>query len=590
MGMEDASRAPGHHSRLFFWLAGEGSIWERLIEPHPDLRRPAARRRSRLLSAVMLPLVPALAALMLALEVLRPPIDPAALLAIRAVGFSLLILYTTAYILSRTTFHEWGAYTVVTATELGAWLLIALAAGTQSVGLLAAFLVIGVLLAAVFLNIEAVIAIASMNALGTLLLPFIAGLDASSLFLLFFFQAIAYPFMIASSWVRRRDLATIETQALEIETVLDSIPDTVLSMDPGMRLMGANRGARTQMNHWFGAEPDRGVMLQGTLPTSVVVSLERALHRADTEGRVGFDIKQLDTEDGLRDLEFIVNPMRTQDGVNDGYVVLVSDMTDRNAALALERKAYEQSVQIDKLEEINRFKTQLLNTASHELRTPLTPIRLQLGVLKQDRKSPLAAHHLHAVEVLERNTLRLERLVRDILDVARIESDQLKLTMQPLDLFSLVRDEVEGFTPVAEEVGVTLQLEGDADASGFTQGDVDRLGQVLGNLLANAVKFADGGTVKVRYREKDDRLRVEVDDNGLGMDPEAIDRLFRPFTQIHDETHQARGGSGLGLYICKGIIEGHHGAIHARSDGIGKGSRFWFEIPRTDDSDASSPS
>lgn len=563
----------------FAFLNGTGTVWERLIEPHPAIGDAAERRRSRLLSAIMLPLVPALAILLSAMEVLRPAIDPSALLALRAVGFSLLILYTSAYFLSRTPFFEWGAYTVVTATELGAWLMVALAAGTPTVGLLAAFLLMGVLLAALFLTIEAVIAIAVLNGFGTILLPFIAGVPASDLFLLFALQAVAYPFMIASAWVRRRDLATIESQAREIETVLDSIPDSVLSMDTGMRLLGANRGARSQMEHWFGSHPDRGIMLEGSLPSDVVTYLRRALHRADTEGRVGFDIKAVETADGPRDLEFIVNPMRTQDGTSDGYVVLVSDMTERNAALALERKAFEQSVQIEKLEEVNRFKTQLLNTASHELRTPLTPLRLNLSVLKQDRKSPLAAHQIHAVEVMERNALRLERLVQDILDVARIESDQLRLSMQPVDLISLVRDEVENFVPVAQEVGTTIRFEGDDDVNAFIEGDPDRLGQVFGNLFANAIKFTPGGTVTVRADTDGHHMRLSVEDDGLGMDPDSIDQLFRPFSQIHDETHQAKGGSGLGLYICKGIIEGHGGRIHAESDGLGQGSRFWLRLP-----------
>lgn len=578
--MDGRTRKAEASESFIHWLAGEGSLWERLIEPHPNVDDASARRRARLLSAVMLPLVPTLGALLTGLSLFPIPIDPSAVLALRAVGFSLLVLYALAYVLSRTRFYEIGAYTVVTATELGAWLMIALGSGSASVGLLAAFLVVGVLLAAVFLNIEAVTAVAVLNGVGTLLLPFIAGVSASDLFLLFALQAVSYPFLIASAWVRRRDLATIESQALEIETVLDSIPDSVLSMDTGLRLMGANRGARTQMGHWFGANTERGVMLRGSLPDDLVASLERALHRSDVEGRVGFDIKQVPTEDGPRDLEFIVNPMRTQDGASDGYVVLVSDMTDRNAALELERKAYEQSVQISKLEDINQFKTQLLNTASHELRTPLTPIRLQLSVLRNDHKSPLAQHQVHSLDVVERNTERLERLVSDILDVARIESDQLKLNLRPVELFSLVRDEVDSFHPVAEGAGATLTLTSD-DADSFIEGDAVRLGQVMGNLLSNAIKFVDGGEVRVHCAAIHDTLRVTVEDDGIGMNPDALGQLFQPFSQIHDEHDMARGGSGLGLYICKGIVEGHAGRIGAESDGLGKGSRLWFELPRT---------
>ncbi len=566
---------------IIHWYGSHGSIWSRLIEPHPGILDPEEKRRARLLTAAMLVWLPISIGLVLAASFTRVNISGPIFQSFTLVFIPVLVLYGMAYVVSRTQYFDIGAYTVVTATEVAVWLVIALVVGNPYTALIASMLVLGVLLAAVFLSIEAVIGIAIVNLGGTLLLPFIAAIDATEMSILYTLQAVAYPFIVTAAWIRLHDLSRIETQALEMETVLDSIPDVVFAVDHDMAIMGANRAARSRFRHWFGNVLQRGTRLDelDTIPERVKELLSDAFTRAEVEGKIVFELNQYPTENGAKDFEFVINSLRNHHGDNEGYVVFVSDHTERNVAIDLERKAFKQSMEINKLEDINRFKTALLNTASHELRTPLTPIRVQLMVLRNslgevDPEAPQSK----AITILERNILRMDRLVSDILDVARIESDQLKLNVTPVDFYDLVRHEVESYRHVAKKQGATISLEG-GEGELWIQADGDRLGQVLVNLLSNAMKFVSDGHITVSCEQTDGHIRVAVKDDGVGMDPLAVGKLFQPFSQVHDERAEARGGSGLGLYICRGIIESHQGHIRAESDGIGKGSTFTFEIP-----------
>lgn len=582
---------------LIHWYGSRGSVWNRLIDPHSGIGDPEQRRRARLLTASLLVWLAASIILTLFAIILDLKLSPEVDRALTIVFIPLVILYALAFVVSRTKYFDTGAYTVVTATEVGIWLIIALVMGGQYTDAVASMLILGVLLAALFLSIEAVIGIAIVNLGGTILLPFVAGIDATSMTLLYVLQAVAYPFIVVSSWVRIYDLQRIEKQAREMETVLDSIPDTIFSVDHETAIMGANRDARARFRHWFGDVLERGTRLDElhAFPQRIRTLLAESFQRADVDGKVVFELNQFETEGASKDFEFVINPLRNHEGGNDGYVVLVSDHTERNTTLELERKAFQQSMEIGKLEEVNQFKTQLLNTASHELRTPLTPIRVQLMVLRNsiDPKGKTHKMQTRAIEILDRNVVRMDRLVADILDVASIESDQFKLHMGPVDICQVVRHEVESFQSVADGVGATLELVG-ATGCVMTLGDGDRLAQVLVNLLVNAIKFTSGGTVEVNFSEVDGHIEVVVKDDGAGMSPDQIPKLFQPFTQIHDEHEEARGGSGLGLYICRGIVEGHQGTIRATSEGLGHGSSFSFRVPirapnPTDGEDPSRP-
>lgn len=220
---------------------------------------------------------------------------------------------------------------------------------------------------------------------------------------------------------------------------------------------------------------------------------------------------------------------------------------------------------------------QFLNNASHDLASPLTPIRIQLAML-ENVKGELTERQKKAWDVVKRNIDQMGLLVTDIRDAARMQAGHLALYPEPLDLVRLVTESVESFEGPAEEKGVKLSL--DHDGTPFCiDGDAGRLTQVLYNLINNALKFTDaGGRIQVALRRADEgRVVVAIRDTGLGMTADDAARLFQPFSQAHD-AKQKKKGSGLGLFISKGIIEGHHGDIWCDSPGPGKGSVFAFTL------------
>ncbi|HLE48082.1 MAG TPA: ATP-binding protein [Candidatus Thermoplasmatota archaeon] len=241
------------------------------------------------------------------------------------------------------------------------------------------------------------------------------------------------------------------------------------------------------------------------------------------------------------------------------------------------RRGMDRILEVEELKEVNKFKEQFIRTISHELNTPITPIKLQLHMLQKEL-GPLADTQRKAVEVVSRNVERLELLVQDMLDVTRIQSGQLKIARQPTKLYPLVHDALELFMESAKQAGVRLET---PKGNGL-EVDVDprRIVQVLVNLVSNALKFTPpGGHVGVEVRNDPNQVMVRVADTGNGMTSDQIARLFRPFSQVHDTQRLLRPGTGLGLYICKNLVEQHGGRIGCESAGPGQGTTFWFTLP-----------
>ncbi|MES2155063.1 MAG: PAS domain-containing protein [bacterium] len=256
----------------------------------------------------------------------------------------------------------------------------------------------------------------------------------------------------------------------------------------------------------------------------------------------------------------------------------VQDVTAVKAASEADRVAFGRLLEIEQLREMDRFKTRILSTASHELNTPITPLKLQMHLLRTGAFGPLTPEQEKSVRILERNTDRLASLVSEILDVARLQSGHLKLHPQAIDLAQTVREAGDGFAEPARAAGVTLQVAVDGDL--HATADPQRISQVLDNLLSNALKFTPKqGKIRVVAKRVAADVEVRVEDNGLGLEPPQIARLFQPFSQVHDPTKVQRPGTGLGLYICKGIVTEHGGTMNVASAGQGKGSTFWFKVP-----------
>jgi PAS domain S-box-containing protein len=270
-------------------------------------------------------------------------------------------------------------------------------------------------------------------------------------------------------------------------------------------------------------------------------------------------------------------PMLDEQGRLAGVLAMVTDISKRREAEEKLRDAY------FRLQQVDKERMMFLNNAAHELGTPLTPIRLQVHLLRERGSS--SPEQRKAVEILERNFERLAHLVRDLLDSARLQASNLKLQAEPIDLREAVYQSVENYLAPAREAGVLLEVEEMEPLP--VDADRGRLGQVFDNLLSNAVKFtAAGARIHVAARRDGASALVSVRDEGAGMRPQDLERLFRPFSQVHDTMQATRGGTGLGLYISRGIMEAHGGTIMAASEGLGKGSTFTVRIPLGQDKPA----
>jgi signal transduction histidine kinase len=230
------------------------------------------------------------------------------------------------------------------------------------------------------------------------------------------------------------------------------------------------------------------------------------------------------------------------------------------------------------LRELDRLKDDFVASVSHELRTPLTSIRGYLELLRDGEAGRLTEGQGVFVEILERNANRLMRLVGDLLFVAQIEAGEVALERAPTEVEELVREAADAARPAAVHEGIELDLDFDAGI-GELYADRARLGQVLDNLISNALKFTErGGHVGVRTFRRDDALVVEVSDTGMGMTKEDVGQLFQRFFRTASATEQAIQGTGLGLAIVKAIVEAHGGVISVVSV-LGRGTTFRVELP-----------
>jgi PAS domain S-box-containing protein len=271
-------------------------------------------------------------------------------------------------------------------------------------------------------------------------------------------------------------------------------------------------------------------------------------------------------------------PVRDDEGKVEGVIGVAMDVTEQRRAEQEETERVKEQAELEHLREIDQFKTLFINTAAHELRTPLTPIKVQLHLLRTGGMERLGERQRNAVNVLERNIDRLGNLVEDILEGARIQAGRLRMEKKPISLDQVVAEAVESFVDPAGQAGILLVSR--VESGLVVPADPKRIIQVLFNLLSNALKFTPkGGQIIVETKRVGDMGQVIVRDTGAGLSREQAARLFRPFSQVHDPMATVRGGTGLGLYISRSLVDLHGGRIWCESPGPGQGSTFTFTLP-----------
>ena len=229
-------------------------------------------------------------------------------------------------------------------------------------------------------------------------------------------------------------------------------------------------------------------------------------------------------------------------------------------------------------ETANKTKDHFLAVLSHELRTPLMPVMMAVHLLRRDRTLSDSARD--ALEMIERNVQIEAHFIDDLLDVTRIVRGTLEIVTAPLDLHDAIRHAVEVSASDLESKRQRLTVELKAKKHGVL-GDATRLQQLFWNLLKNASKFTPAaGEIRVSSRNERGRIIVEVSDNGVGFEPEAVTRIFQAFEQASAEVTREFGGLGLGLAISKATADAHGGSLRAHSQGPGQGATFTVELPQ----------
>ncbi len=250
---------------------------------------------------------------------------------------------------------------------------------------------------------------------------------------------------------------------------------------------------------------------------------------------------------------------------------------------ALKQELQEKEHQIEKMRRdfgrLSKIKDELISVVSHELRTPLSIIKEGVNLTLDEVAGKISPKQKQFLTVSRQNIDRLANLINDLLDISKIEAKKVVLRKSLIDLGPFVRNVVSPFEAVAKDKGISVKYKiPDKEASCFI--DLDKMTQVINNLISNALKFTKPkSSITVIAQENPHNFQVSVCDTGVGISKQNIGRLFNKFVQVGRTYGPGEKGTGLGLAICKGMVESHGGRIWAESE-LRRGSKFHFTIPK----------
>jgi PAS domain S-box-containing protein len=362
--------------------------------------------------------------------------------------------------------------------------------------------------------------------------------------------------------------AMVAAQALE-RSILEQAVDAIVLCDGDGRVIRASRAALELASQnplllpfaeSFALESDDGPPdLKAALRGGPIRGAEYTLRRPGAQAAT---------------VLLSAGPITDADGNTRGCVVTMTDISERRAAE-------------DRLRESDRHKDEFLAILAHELRNPLAPIRTAVEIL---RTADLRAHRnaSYAVEIIGRQSSNLIRLVDDLLDINRINQGKIVLQLALIDMRAVLEQAIETCRPLISSRNHALEASVPSEPVPV-RGDMVRLAQVVVNLLTNAANYTpQGGRIELTLRASTEPAEavVSVVDNGIGIASEMVARIFEPYQQASQQKDRATGGLGLGLTVCKRLMEMHGGTVHAQSDGPGRGARFVVRLALADSTQA----
>lgn len=371
----------------------------------------------------------------------------------------------------------------------------------------------------------------------------------------------------------KRIAAEREIALAKFEGLLAASPVGVAFLDHELRFVRVNE-ALTGISHRTVADY-LGHTLREVAPTSAP-ELEPLLHGVLESGipKIGHRLQAPDANGVTRSFLCSYFPVRSPRGIAFGIGIAVTDITDlERVQHAVERGDVERARIEDELRLAVRAREDLIAIVSHDLRNPLGTITLASSLVLNDEG--LAPPTRRQVDMIQRASQRMRRLIDDLLDTSAIQLDRLQLEMGVVSVSSLIRDAIEAQQALAHDKGVTLVAASHLEGIGVTC-DVERVHRVFGNLIGNALKFChDGDKIRIEAEVVDNMVRFAVIDTGPGIDPALVPSMFQPYWSAPEH---ARHGMGLGLHIAKSVVEAHGGTIWVESE-LGEGARFFFTLP-----------
>jgi two-component system sensor histidine kinase VicK len=344
------------------------------------------------------------------------------------------------------------------------------------------------------------------------------------------------------------------------QSILDSVGDGIWGMDMEGKLTFINRSAAAMLGYspqeLLGQEMHTLIHHSRADGTPYPVEECPIMGSAKRETPLHVDDDVFWRKDGQSlPVEYVACPL-VANGHVDGIVVAFADVTERRR--------------------LNRMKDEFIATVSHELRTPLTSLRAALGLVASGALEKRPEKIPQMLDIALGNCDRLVRLVNDIVDFERIGSGNLPLHKAEWNAIDLLRRAMDPERSTAARAGLTFRI--DAQPVDVWV-DGDRILQVLGNLIRNAIKFSEkGGEIRLAARATGEKeVTFEVQDQGAGIPPEKLDLIFDRFQQADASDSRLRGGTGLGLALCRGIVNQHGGRIWVTSN-PGSGSTFYFTV------------
>jgi len=353
--------------------------------------------------------------------------------------------------------------------------------------------------------------------------------------------------------LRQSDLGRVLVAQQTAEAAIDSLYDPVIVTDAAGRVQRINRAAEPV----FGSEESvlgkrvQDVTNDPRLSMAVldVLASQRPIASEESAATVPLAV------DGVeRSFRQRTTPMRDAENRLVGTVMLLEDVTH--------------------LREIDRVKSEFIATASHELRTPLTSLEMGVHLLLEAATGELTPRQRELLTMCRDDALRLDKLVNDLLDLSKIESGDAPPVLAAVSVHDLVIEVSESVRRQADSRGIILEIDAPPELPQI-EADRDQVERVITNLVTNAIRATERGTINIAAVRRDGYVAISVRDTGRGIPRDYLARVFEPFVQV---PNAAAGGAGLGLSISRRIVQAHGGQITVRSE-LGQGTTFTFTIP-----------